>query len=64
MEGFVVVLETPYSAVSDKDGSYVIKDVPAGRYTLRIWHEKLKGKDVLVDVAEKGDITVDFEIHK
>jgi plastocyanin len=64
MEGFVVVVETPYFAVSDKDGSYTIKDVPAGKYTLKIWHEKLKGKDVQIDVPEKGDVSADFEIHK
>lgn len=64
MEGFIVVLETPYFAVSDKDGAYVIKDVPAGKYTLKIWHEKLKGKDTPVEVSDKGDVTVDFDIHK
>jgi plastocyanin len=64
MEGFVVVVPTPYYAVSDKDGTYSIKDVPAGKYTLRIWHEKLKGKDLPVEVPAKGDVAVDFEIHK
>jgi plastocyanin len=64
MEGFIVVTETPYFAVSAKDGSYEIKDIPAGKYTLKIWHEKLKGKDVQVDVPEKGNVTVNFDIHK
>jgi plastocyanin len=64
MEGYIVVLENPYFAVSAKDGRYDIKDVPAGKYTLKIWHERLKGKDVIVDVPEKGHVTVDFEIHR
>ncbi|MFI5251331.1 MAG: plastocyanin/azurin family copper-binding protein [Bacteroidota bacterium] len=64
MEGFVVVLETPYYAVSDKDGSYKIKDVPAGKYTLKIWHEKLKGKDVEITVPATGDVTTNIDIHK
>jgi len=64
MEGYVFVVETPYFAVSSKDGSYSIKNVPAGKYTLRIWHEKLKPQDVAVEVPEKGAATVDFEIHK
>ena len=64
MEGFVVVLETPYFAVSDKEGSYTIKDIPPGKYTLKIWHEKLKGQPVAVEVPEKGAATVDFDIHK
>jgi plastocyanin len=64
MEGYIVVLENPYFAVSAKDGSYTIKDVPAGTYTLKIWHQKLKGADVKVEVPEKQNATVDFEIHK
>jgi plastocyanin len=64
MEGYVYVLETPYFAVSAKDGSYEIKDVEPGKYTLKIWHEKLKGQEVVVEVPEKGSATIDFEIHK
>jgi plastocyanin len=64
MEGFVVVVETPYYAVSNQDGTYSIKDVPAGKYTLKIWHERLKGKEVQIDVPEKGDVTANFEIHR
>lgn len=64
MEAYAVVLETPYFAVSDKDGSYKISDVPAGKYTLKIWHEKLKGQTVTLDVPEKGEVTLDFEIQK
>ncbi len=64
MEGYVVVVETPYFAVSATDGSYSIKNVPPGKYTLKIWHEKLKGADVSVDVPEKGSATVDFDLHR
>jgi hypothetical protein len=64
MEGHVYVVETPYYAVSAKDGSYEIKNVPPGKYTLKIWHEKLKGQDVAVEVSDKGNATVDFDIHK
>ncbi len=64
MEGYVVVLDNPYFAVSSKDGSYAIKDVPAGKYTLKIWHERLKGQDVVIDVPEKQNVTADFEIHR
>jgi plastocyanin len=64
MEGFVVVCETPYFAVSAADGSYEIKDVPPGKYTLTIWHEKLKGKPIQIDVPEKGEAKADFDIHR
>jgi hypothetical protein len=64
MEAYVLALETPYFAVSAVDGKYEIKDVPAGKYDLKIWHEKLKAQIVSVTVPEKGDVTIDFEIHK
>ena len=64
MEGYVVVLDNPYYAVSAADGTYKIKDVPPGKYVLKIWHQKLKGSDVPVEVPATGDATADFEIHK
>ncbi len=64
MEAWVLTLETPYFAVSSVDGSYEIKNVPPGKYTLKIWHEKLKGEPVNVEVPEKGEAKVNFEIKK
>ena len=64
MEGYVVVLENPYFAVSNKDGSYSIKNVPPGTYTISIWHEKLKGASVKVTVPASGSVTQDFDIKK
>lgn len=64
MEAYIVVLETPYFSVSDKDGSYVIKNVPAGKYSLKIWHEKLKGESVEITVPEQGTVTQDFIIKR
>ncbi len=64
MEAYVVVLETPYFAVSAKDGTYEIKDVPAGKYTLKVWHERLKGKEAAVEVPTKGTVTVDFTVKR
>ena len=40
MEGYVFVTETPYFAVSAKDGSYAIKDVPAGKFLIFMQHER------------------------
>ncbi|HAL56232.1 MAG TPA: hypothetical protein DCP63_07110 [Bacteroidetes bacterium] len=64
MEAFVVVLENPYYAVSAKDGSYEIKNVPAGKYTLKIWHEKLKGQSQEITVTESGGVAAHFELAK
>jgi len=36
-----VVTPNSYFAVTGNDGAFEIKDVPPGKYTLRLWHEEL-----------------------
>ncbi len=62
MEGFVAVLPTPYFAVTGADGSFQIKDVPDGSYTVKVWHSKLKAAQKSVSV--KGPTEASFEIAK
>lgn len=64
MEGYVVVVETPYYAVTDEDGNYIIKNVPAGNYTLKIWHERLKGEEQIITVSKTGSVTANFELKR
>jgi len=59
MNGWVIVSDYPY-AVDGEDGSYTIKDVPAGTYTVKAWHEKLGEKTAQVKVPASGDVTADF----
>lgn len=62
MSAYVIVLETPYFDVTDKVGKFSIKNVPAGNYTLAVWHEKIKkGPTQTVAVPEKGSVQVSFE---
>lgn len=62
MEGYVAALPTPYFAVTAADGSYDIKDVPDGTYTVKVWHPKLKAATKSVTV--KGATEASFEIAK
>ena len=39
MGAFIMVVDTPYYAVADKNGRFMIKDVPAGKYVVHGWHE-------------------------
>jgi plastocyanin len=64
MEAYIVVLETPYFAVTAKDGSYTVKNVPPGKYTLKIWHQKLKAESKEITVTESGEAQADFELKK
>jgi plastocyanin len=63
MSGYVVVVATPYFAVTDKDGNYEIKDVPAGKYTLKTWSEDGKPTTLSVDVSA-GGATADLTVKK
>lgn len=62
MEGFVVAVPTPYFAVTAADGTYNIKGVPDGTYTVKVWHPKLKAAQKSVKVS--GASEADFEIAK
>jgi plastocyanin len=64
MEAWVLTLETPYYTVSEKDGTYLIKDVPAGTYTLKVWHKKLKEQSVEITVPKDGSVTQNFELKR
>jgi len=63
MSGYVVVVPTPYFAVTDKDGNFEIKNIPAGKYTLKTWSEDGKPTTQAVDVAA-GTATVDLTVKK
>lgn len=40
MEGFIVVLQSPFFALVKGDGTFSIPNVPAGTYTLKFWSPK------------------------
>jgi hypothetical protein len=39
MHAWIMELDHPYYATTGADGHFTIKDVPAGTYTLAVWHE-------------------------
>ena len=41
MHGWLVATANPYFSVTDGSGSFKLTDVPAGSYTVEVWHEKL-----------------------
>ncbi len=63
MSGYVVVVATPYFAVTDKEGNFDIKDVPPGHYTLTTWSEEGKPASQAVDVTEPS-VTVNLSVHR
>lgn len=60
MHCIVLVVPNPYFAKTDAKRQYVIRDVPAGTYKLKAWHERLPARTVEVVVPETGEVTMDF----
>lgn len=63
MSGYVVVVSTPYFAVTDKDGNFEIKNIPAGKYTLKTWSEDGKPTTQAVEVSA-ATTTVELTVKK
>ena len=50
MVAYVLVMENRYYAQPANDGSFAIDNVPAGRYRLHVWHERIPS-EVVKDVS-------------
>jgi plastocyanin len=63
MKAYVAVLKHPFAAVTAEDGSFSIKGVPPGAYTVVAWHEggaTGTEKTMQVTVPASGSATADF----
>lgn len=61
MHGFILVLQNPFFAVTDREGSYRIENVPPGSYQLKVWNEHGSAPAKPVQVSN-GAVTVNFEL--
>jgi plastocyanin len=59
MFAWVSVFDSPYYNISDKDGKFIIKNVPPGKYTVEADHRKLGKLTKEVEVKD-SDVTVNF----
>ena len=56
MAGVVMVADSPYFARAAPDGSFVIEDVPAGKYVVKAFHEKAPEVSAEVSVPAQGEV--------
>jgi plastocyanin len=55
MTAYIVVVNTPYHAQAGNDGRWEIAKVPAGKYTMTVWHERASAPVTSeIDVAATG----------
>jgi plastocyanin len=60
MRAYVSVLANPFFAVTAEDGTFSIKGLPPGDYTLEAWHEKFGVQEIKVKVEAKESKTANF----
>ena len=59
MFAWVTVIDSPYFAMSDKDGKFTIKNVPPGKYTVEAAHRKLGALTQEIEVKD-SDASASF----
>jgi plastocyanin len=60
MRAFISVFDHPFYAVSQEDGTFEIKGLPAGEYDIEAYHGKLKSLDQKVTVKDGETATLNF----
>jgi Carboxypeptidase regulatory-like domain len=63
MHGYFAVLTTSHHSVSGSDGTFSLKDLPPGKYTITAWHEKFGRltQDVTITGAETATANFVFK---
>ena len=60
MSAYIVVVPTPYHAVTNANGEYTIENVPDGPHTITVWHEGMKQQtsQITVSGSTKADVAL------
>ncbi len=64
MKGYVLAQDHPYMAVAGDDGTFEIKNIPAGKHDFQFWHEAagylkdIKLKSVTADRRGRAELTI------
>lgn len=65
MIGYIYVANTPYFGKTDKNGKVTLKDLPAGKYTVHVWHPDTASSEAqAIQTAEiNGNESADIIWH-
>ncbi|MFT5289228.1 MAG: plastocyanin [Planctomycetota bacterium] len=65
MKGYIVVTDASMSQISSGTGTFTFSDVPAGKYKLSWWHEKLgKGKTEEIEVKAGAATPLEVKVKE
>ena len=66
MRGYIFVSDTPYYGLSNSSGETSINNIPKGKYTLHIWHPRIKNqflsKPIKINITKNNNITLEETI--
>jgi plastocyanin len=62
MRAYIGVVNHPFFAVTGDDGTFTIKGLPPGTYTIEVVHEKFGNSEQQITVGAKDSKTLDFTI--
>ena len=64
MHGYFAVLKTSHYAISDANGAFSLKGLPAGKYTVTAWHEQYgtQNQDITVGAGETKTVSFVFKV--
>lgn len=60
---WLAVFDHPYAQVTTERGTFAMDSVPAGRYRIVAWHERLGRVEDSVTVAAGGEVTVELKLR-
>jgi len=63
MQAYIAVMKHPFYNISGDDGSYSIKNLPAGNFTIEAWHEKYgaQTQQITVTDGESKEVSFNFK---
>jgi hypothetical protein len=60
MRGLILVLNTPYFAITDFDGHYRLTNLPTGHFTIKAWVNSRNTWERAVDLKSGAALHVDL----
>ncbi len=68
MRAYQLVLDHPFMAISDSEGMFQINDLPAGKHSFRIWHERAdileRSYEVDIKAGKTSELSLSFSADK
>lgn len=64
MSAYIGVLPHPFFATTGKGGEFTIKNLPAGKYKLAVWHEEWAPQEIDIEVKDGETVEKDVTLAK